>query len=241
MCPRHPHIVFATSSGSRKECLEAVHLTGQEGDRSYLGEFLSCLLSIKKADSLKAESAVIIYPLSTLPFFFTNRSNILLRLTTCPDKKRTYFLASFAIVSGQRNVSVNWGFWEGCPSLLPPSSAWNMAVINGVPAAMLVPRGHLPGGIHELMMEEQKDWRMLSPWWLWSCHTAMGLSTSTRHVTWKKTKPRIFTTTVNSSVSESNFDRYTSQSLSTFSTNISESPRKIQSLIEAVTHQQTFA
>ena len=104
MRPRHPHIVFATSSGRNKECLKAVHLTGQEGDRGYLGEFLSFLLSIKEAESSKPESAVI-WPLAALLFsFFTNRSNILLRLTRCPDKRR-YFLVSFAIISAHRNVS----------------------------------------------------------------------------------------------------------------------------------------
>lgn len=32
-----------------------------------------------------------------------------------------------------------------------------MDVITGVPAAILLPRGNLGSGIHELKMEEQKD------------------------------------------------------------------------------------
>lgn len=178
-------------------------LTGQERDRNYLGEFLSFSFSIKVAESCKAESAAV-YPLSILPFFLTNRNKTLLRLTMCPDK-RTYLVVSFAIISSQWKVS--WGFWEGCPYPLSPST-WNMNVINGVPAAMLLPWGSLGGGIHALKLEEQKDWRRLRAWWPWSCHLA-NLQTSC-HMTEKPTFNYLLQLSIQMSVSssKSNFKRY---------------------------------
>ena len=74
MCPRHPHIVSALSSGDNKECPKAMHLREQQWDSSYLSEFLFFSFSIEKAESL------VVYPLPILPFLI-KRNKILLRLT----------------------------------------------------------------------------------------------------------------------------------------------------------------
>lgn len=164
-----------------------MHLAAHEWDESYLGEFLTFSFSIEKAESCKVKSAVVC-SLLVLPFFLTNRNKILLRPTMCPDK-RTYFLVSFVIISGQWKVS--WGFLKSCSSPLSSSSAWNMNVINEVAAAISLSWGNLGNGMHKLKRDEQKDRRNLGCWWPWSCHLAKGFSASRLYVTCHKNKSLI--------------------------------------------------
>lgn len=179
-------------------------LTGQERDKNYLGEFLPFSFSIKIAESCKTESAAV-YPLSILPSSLLTETRFYSDWQCAQTKEHTYFLVSFAIISSQWKVS--WGFWEGCPYPLSPST-WNMNVINGIPAAILLAWGSLEGGIHELKLEEQKDWRRLRAWWPWSCHLA-NLQTSC-HTTEKPAFNYLLQLSIQMSVasSKSNFKRY---------------------------------